>query len=172
MSDRLKLSSDERRSLILGALIHDIGKLEIPRDIINKKGKLDPHEWEMMKKHVSYGKEIISSIKKYDELLPLIELHHERYDGKGYPYGLREKNIPKLARILCVIDSFDAMTTERPYQKTKSFAEGIQELKKCSGQQFDPEFVEPFVEMIEENYMVKKTKNRESVKEKSMVGLR
>ncbi|MGE6754630.1 bifunctional diguanylate cyclase/phosphohydrolase [Rossellomorea sp. NPDC071047] len=153
MSERLNLSSEERRTLILGALIHDIGKLEIPRDIINKKGKLDPHEWEMMKKHVIYGKEIISSIKKYDELLPLIELHHERYDGKGYPYGLRETNIPKLARILCVIDSFDAMTTERPYQKTKTFTEGIEELRACSGHQFDPTYVEPFIEMIEENYV-------------------
>ena len=158
MSDRLNLNSDERRTLILGALIHDIGKLEIPRDIINKKGKLDPHEWEMMKKHVIYGKEIISSIKKYDELLPLIELHHERYDGKGYPYGLRGKSIPKLARILCVIDSFDAMTTERPYQKTKTFREGIVELRACSGQQFDPEFVEPFIDMIEKNYISETTK--------------
>ncbi|WJV30870.1 HD-GYP domain-containing protein [Rossellomorea sp. AcN35-11] len=153
MSDRLNLSSEERRTLILGALIHDIGKLEIPRDIINKKGKLDPHEWDLMKKHVIYGKEIISSIKKYDELLPLIELHHERYDGKGYPYGLKETNIPKLARILCIIDSFDAMTTERPYQKTKTFAEGIRELRACSGYQFDPTYVEPFIQMIEENHM-------------------
>ncbi|WP_346764098.1 diguanylate cyclase [Bacillus sp. BHET2] len=152
-SDRLNLNSEEHRTLILGALIHDIGKLEIPRDIINKNGKLDPHEWEMMKKHVIYGKEIISSIKRYDELLPLIELHHERYDGKGYPYGLSGTNTPKLARILCIIDSFDAMTTERPYQKTKTFKEGIQELRACSGQQFDPDFVEPFIEMIEENYL-------------------
>ena len=152
MSECMNLNSEERRTLILGALIHDIGKLEIPRDIINKKGKLDAHEWKMMKKHVIYGKEIISSIKKYDELLPLIELHHERYDGKGYPYGLRGANIPKLARILCIIDSFDAMTTERPYQKTKTFAEGIQELRACSGQQFDPNYVEPFIQMIEGNY--------------------
>jgi diguanylate cyclase (GGDEF)-like protein/putative nucleotidyltransferase with HDIG domain len=152
MSERLNLSTDEKRVLILGALIHDIGKLEIPRDIINKKGKLDLHEWEMMKKHVIYGKEIISSIKKYDDLLPLIELHHERYDGKGYPYGLKGTNTPKLARLLCIIDSFDAMTTERPYQKTKSFTEGIKELRACAGKQFDPSMVEPFIVMIEENY--------------------
>lgn len=155
MSERLSLSSEEKRTLILGALIHDIGKLEIPRDVINKKGKLDEHEWEMMKKHVIYGKEIIASIKKYDELLPLIELHHERYDGKGYPYGLKENNIPKLARILCVIDSFDAMTTERPYQKTKSFSEAIKELRECAGKQFDAQYVEPFIHMIEENYQDK-----------------
>ncbi len=152
LSSKLELSSEEKRNLILGALIHDIGKLEIPRDVINKKGKLDSHEWEMMKKHVTWGKEIISSTKKYNDLIPLIELHHERFDGKGYPFGLKEDNIPKLARILCVIDSFDAMTTERPYQTTKSFGEAIIELRKCAGQQFDPVFVEPFIEMIEEKY--------------------
>ncbi len=149
MSDQLKLSEEEKRRLILGALIHDIGKLEIPRDIINKKGKLQVHEWEMMKKHVTYGKEILSSTKKYDDLLPLVELHHERYDGNGYPHGLKGDHIPKLARILCIIDSFDAMTTERPYQVTKTFEEAIVELRRCAGQQFDPTFVEPFIEMIQ-----------------------
>lgn len=86
------------------------------------------------------------------DLLPLIELHHERIDGKGYPYGLKGEEIPKLTRILCVIDSFDAMTTERPYQKTKSFDEAIQELRRCAGQQFDPEFVECFIRMISTKY--------------------
>ncbi|MFZ3588981.1 diguanylate cyclase [Bacillus sp. DJP31] len=152
ISEKLNLHDSEKRSLILGALIHDIGKLEIPRDVINKKGKLNPHEWEMMKKHVIFGKEIVASTKKYDELLPLIELHHERYDGKGYPHALAGKNIPKLARILCIIDSFDAMTTERPYQATRTFEEAIDELRRCSGKQFDPEFVRPFISMIEEKY--------------------
>ncbi len=151
--EKLQLTEGEKKLLILGALIHDIGKLEIPRDIINKKGKLDPHEWEMMKKHVTWGKEIISTNKNFEELIPLVELHHERYDGKGYPYGLKGNNIPKLARILCIIDSFDAMTTERPYQKTKTFAEAIQELRECAGKQFDPAFVEPFIEMIEHSHI-------------------
>ncbi|MEH7013496.1 diguanylate cyclase [Neobacillus niacini] len=146
----LSLSDYERKSLILGALIHDIGKIEIPRDILNKKGKLEPHEWEMMKKHVTWGKEIISTNKKLEDLIPLVELHHERFDGNGYPYGLKGKSIPKLARILCIIDSFDAMTTERPYQKTKTFNEAIVELRICSGKQFDPQFVEPFIAMIKQ----------------------
>lgn len=149
-SRKLNLSDSERKNLILGALVHDIGKLEIPRDILNKKGKLEPHEWEMMKKHVTWGKEIISTNKKLEDLIPLVELHHERYDGNGYPYGLKGVSIPKLARILCIIDSFDAMTTERPYQKTKTFKEGIAELRACSGKQFDPQFVEPFIEIIEQ----------------------
>lgn len=146
----LNLSVHERKTLILGALIHDIGKIEIPRDILNKKGSLDPHEWEIMKKHVTYGKDIISTNKKLEDLIPLVELHHERYDGNGYPYGLAGKSIPKLARILCVIDSFDAMTTERPYQKTKTFQEAIVELRHCAGKQFDPQFIEPFIAMIKE----------------------
>jgi diguanylate cyclase (GGDEF)-like protein len=149
-SRMLNLSDHERKTLILGALIHDIGKIEIPRDLLNKKGKLEPHEWEMMKKHVTWGKEIISTNKKLDDLIPLVELHHERFDGNGYPYGLKGKSIPKLARILCVIDSFDAMTTERPYQKTKTFREAIVELRACSGKQFDPQFVEPFIAMIKQ----------------------
>jgi diguanylate cyclase (GGDEF)-like protein/putative nucleotidyltransferase with HDIG domain len=154
-SERLPLSEHEKQTLILGALIHDIGKLEVPRDIINKEGKLEPHEWEIMKKHVTWGKEIISTDIKFEELIPLVELHHERYDGKGYPYGLKGDEIPKLARILTIVDSFDAMTTERPYQRTKSFAEAIVELRRCSGQQFDPQFVEPFIQMIEERYLSK-----------------
>jgi diguanylate cyclase (GGDEF)-like protein/putative nucleotidyltransferase with HDIG domain len=147
-SRMLNLSVHERKTLILGALVHDIGKIEIPREILTKKGKLDPHEWEIMKKHVTFGKEIISTNKRLEDLIPLVELHHERYDGKGYPYGLAGKSIPKLARILCLLDSFDAMTTERPYQKTKTFQEAIVELRECSGRQFDPQFIEPFIEMI------------------------
>ncbi|ALC88811.1 HD family phosphohydrolase [Bacillus sp. FJAT-18017] len=149
-SKKLNLSDYDRKTLILGAIIHDIGKLEIPRDILNKKGKLEPHEWEMMKKHVTWGKEIISTNKKLEDLIPLVELHHERYEGNGYPYGLKGKTIPKLARILCIIDSFDAMTTERPYQKTKTFEEAIVELRACAGKQFDPQYVEPFIEMIKQ----------------------
>ncbi len=149
-SRMVSLSDYERKTLILGALIHDIGKIEIPRDLLQKKGKLEPHEWEIMKKHVTWGKEIISVNKSLEDLIPLVELHHERYDGNGYPYGLKGKSIPKLARILCVIDSFDAMTTERPYQKTKTFNEAFIELRACSGKQFDPQFIEPFIAMIKQ----------------------
>jgi diguanylate cyclase (GGDEF)-like protein len=160
---QLSLTDHERKTLVLGALVHDIGKIEIPRDILNKKGKLDPVEWDIMKKHVTWGKEIISTNKKLEELIPLVELHHERFDGKGYPYGLKGKTIPKLSRILSVVDSFDAMTTERPYQKTKTFAEAIVELRACSGKQFDPQYVEPFIEMIEKLDNVDELKTESTV---------
>jgi diguanylate cyclase (GGDEF)-like protein/putative nucleotidyltransferase with HDIG domain len=149
MCEALPLSDAEKKTLMLGALIHDIGKLEIPRDILNKKGKLTKDEWEIVKKHVLWGREIASTNEKFKELLPLIELHHERYDGTGYPRNLKGEEIPKLARILSVIDSFDAMTTERPYQKTKTFEEAIDELRAHAGKQFDPQFTEPFISIIQ-----------------------
>ncbi|MFD0696131.1 HD domain-containing phosphohydrolase [Paenibacillus sp. GCM10027628] len=149
MAEVLELSDDDRRLLILGALIHDIGKLEIPRDVLNKKSKLTADEWEMVKKHVLWGKEIVLATGKYKDLVPLVELHHERYDGTGYPYGLKNEEIPKLARLLCIIDSFDAMTTERPYQVTKTIEEAIEELQRFAGKQFDPELVVPFIQYIQ-----------------------
>jgi len=150
LADKLELTDGEKKTLVLGALIHDIGKLEIPRDVLNKKGKLTDDEWAMVKKHVLWGKEIASTNEKFKPLLPLIELHHERFDGTGYPRGLQGEAIPKLARALSVIDSFDAMTTERPYQRTKSYREALAELRAFAGKQFDPLFVEAFVTMMEE----------------------
>ncbi|WP_066172803.1 diguanylate cyclase [Bacillus marinisedimentorum] len=152
-SSRLHLNPYEKQTLILGALIHDIGKIEIPRTILQKKGKLTSEEWEIVKKHVTWGKDLIEQHKHLKHLSPLVELHHERYDGKGYPYGLKGKDTPRLARILSVIDAFDAMTTERPYQATKSFEEAFTELRNCSGTQFDPVLVEPFIEMIKDSYL-------------------
>ncbi|WP_026263976.1 bifunctional diguanylate cyclase/phosphohydrolase [Paenibacillus terrigena] len=154
MAEVLQLNEEDRRTLILGALIHDIGKLEIPRDVLNKKTKLTPDEWEMVKKHVLWGKEIVLATGKYKELIPLIELHHERYDGKGYPHGLKENEIPRLARMLCIIDSFDAMTTERPYQATKSYEEALNEIRRCTGSQFDPELAGYFIAYIEKKYTI------------------
>ncbi|WP_061579236.1 bifunctional diguanylate cyclase/phosphohydrolase [Saccharococcus caldoxylosilyticus] len=152
-SKQLDLTDHEKQTLILGALIHDIGKIEVPRDILNKEEKLTSHEWEIVKKHVTWGKEIIAAEKQFDDLIPLVELHHERYDGKGYPYGLKGQEIPKLARILSIIDSFDAMTTERPYQCTKTFEEAIAEIERCAGTQFDPLYAKMFTEFIQTNYL-------------------
>lgn len=149
ISELLALDNLSKRQFTLGALIHDIGKLEIPWGILNKKDKLSPEEWEMVKWHVTWGKEMALTNDKYKDLAPYIELHHERYDGKGYPYGFKGEEIPRLCRMLTIIDSFDAMTTERPYQPTKSFAEAIVELRACAGTQFDPELTELFIGYIE-----------------------
>ncbi|MFC5405771.1 diguanylate cyclase [Cohnella soli] len=149
MADILGLNEEDRRLLVLGALAHDVGKLEIPRDILNKKTRLTQEEWEIVKKHVLWGKEFMLVSEKFKDLGPLVELHHERYDGTGYPQGLKGSAIPRLARLLCVIDSFDAMTTERPYQKTKSYREAIEELRACRGSQFDPTLTDYFIGYIE-----------------------
>jgi diguanylate cyclase (GGDEF)-like protein len=149
------LPDAEKKTFVLGALIHDIGKLEVPKEILKKKSKLTSEEWDTVKKHVEWGKDIVSAMDKYKDLVPLVELHHERYDGKGYPHGLRGDEIPKLARMLCIIDSFDAMTTERPYQQTKTFDEGIAELRRCSGAQFDPLLTEAFIGMLRDKYAFK-----------------
>ncbi|WP_339239229.1 diguanylate cyclase [Paenibacillus sp. FSL R5-0517] len=149
ISELLALDNAEKRRFVLGALIHDIGKLEIPWSILNKKDKLTAEEWETIKGHVTWGKKMVITNDRFADLIPYIELHHERYDGKGYPYGLKGNEIPRLCRMLTVIDSFDAMTTERPYQETKNVEEAIRELRACSGSQFDPELAELFIRYIE-----------------------
>ncbi|MEC0126057.1 bifunctional diguanylate cyclase/phosphohydrolase [Paenibacillus pabuli] len=158
LSELLELENVEKRNFVLGALIHDIGKLEIPWSILNKKEKLTAEEWETIKGHVTWGKKMAMTNERFADLIPYIELHHERYDGAGYPYGLKGSEIPRLCRMLTVIDSFDAMTTERPYQETKNVDEAIKELQMCSGSQFDPELAELFIRYIQkrslQQYMV------------------
>ncbi|MFE6078996.1 diguanylate cyclase [Paenibacillus sp. NPDC057886] len=149
LSELLELDNVEKRNFVLGALIHDIGKLEIPWSILNKKEKLTADEWETIKGHVTWGKKMAMTNERFADLIPYIELHHERYDGAGYPYGLKGCEIPRLCRMLTVIDSFDAMTTERPYQETKNVDEAIKELQMCSGSQFDPELAELFIRYIQ-----------------------
>ncbi|MFC4779462.1 HD domain-containing phosphohydrolase [Paenibacillus sp. GCM10023252] len=156
IAEFLQLNEEDRRLLVLGAFIHDIGKIEIPRDILNKKSRLTEGEWEMVKKHVTWGKEILLASGRYRELVPLVELHHERYDGKGYPHGLKGEEIPRLARLLCIIDSFDAMTTERPYQRTKTYEEALEELQVCSGSHFDPELAAQFMTYVKNTILSRK----------------
>lgn len=160
--DYTNLPDAEKKTFVLGALIHDIGKLEVPKHILTKKSKLTKEEWDVVKKHVEWGKDIVSAMDKYKELVPLVALHHERYDGRGYPHGLSGEDIPKLARMLCIVDSFDAMTTERPYQPTKTFDEAIVELRRCSGTQFDPALTETFIAMLRDKYGFKLTLETES----------
>lgn len=151
MAKKLGLSEDEKKQLIYGAYMHDIGKINIPNEILTKKMRLTKEEWEILKQHPKDGVEIIKSVNSLKNVVPLILYHHERYDGFGYPVGLKEKEIPYLARVLTVIDSFDAMTSSRPYNKRKTYDEGLIELERCSGTQFDPEIVGIFSEVVKEN---------------------
>lgn len=151
MADKLNLSKEDKENLIYGAYMHDIGKINIPKEVLMKKMPLTNEEWEMLKQHPENGVEIIKNIDSLSGAIPIILHHHERYNGKGYPYGLKAEEIPYLARILSVVDSFDAMTSNRPYNKRKTYEEAIEELKKCSGTQFDPEISQAFIEVIKEN---------------------
>ena len=151
LADKLELNEKNKKELIYGAYMHDIGKINIPKEILNKNMPLTPDEWEIMKQHSVNGVEIIKSVESLKEIAPLILHHHERYDGKGYPDNLKGNNIPYLVRMLTVVDCFDAMTSCRPYNKRKTYKEAIEELKRCSGTQFDKDIVDSFIEVIMEN---------------------
>ena len=116
-----------------------------------KKMKLTNEEWEELKQHPANGVEIIKSVKSLKEVIPLIISHHERYDGNGYPSKQKGEEIPYLARILTVVDSFDAMTSNRPYNTIKNYEEAIKEIIRCSGTQFDPDIAKAFAEVVTNN---------------------
>lgn len=151
MAEKLKLNNQEKNNLIYGAYMHDVGKINVPKEVLNKKMPLTNEEWELLKQHSENGVEIVSQVNKLEGAIPIILHHHEKFDGTGYPHQLKGEEIPYLARILCVVDSFDAMTSNRPYNKMKSYQEAIEELKVCSGTHFDPELTKIFIEVIEEN---------------------
>ncbi|WP_069998052.1 bifunctional diguanylate cyclase/phosphohydrolase [Cellulosilyticum sp. I15G10I2] len=148
LAEHLKLTEEDKKTLIYGAYMHDIGKINITKQLLNKKMPLSDEEWEILKQHPAEGVEIIKPVISLRSIMPLIYHHHERYDGKGYPLGLKGEEIPFLARVLTVVDSFDAMTSNRPYNKRKTYEEGIEELRRCSGVQFDPDITEAFIEVI------------------------
>lgn len=151
LADKLKLSEKDKEILTYGAYIHDIGKINISKEVLMKKMKLTNEEWEELKQHPANGVEIIKSVKSLEEVIPLIISHHERYDGNGYPNKQKGEEIPYLARILTVVDSFDAMTSNRPYNTIKTYEEAVEELIRCSGTQFDPDIAKAFAEVVTNN---------------------
>lgn len=151
LADKLKIGEEDKKILIYGAYMHDIGKINISREILNKKMALTKKEWEILKQHPVNGVEIVKPVTSLHNISDIIRHHHERYDGRGYPDNLKGENIPFLARALTVVDSFDAMTSNRPYNRRKTYEEAIEELKQCSDTQFDPYIAEKFIEVIMEN---------------------
>ena len=132
------------KTLKIAALLHDIGKIGIPDGILRKPGKLTEEEWQIMKQHPMLGYKILKNIKQLNDVAEIVLHHHERFDGTGYPVGLKGEEIPLGSRIFSVADTIDAMTSDRPYRKALSFEETAEELKKWSGRQFDPEVVNAF----------------------------
>ncbi|MEW6109606.1 MAG: HD domain-containing phosphohydrolase [Nitrospirota bacterium] len=147
-----KINLDEKNleALKLGGLLHDIGKLGTYDVVLDKPGRLTDEEFALVKKHPGRGAEIIEPIKPLRHLIPIIKYHHERIDGRGYPEGLKGDEIPLLTKILCVADSFDSMTADRPYRPAPGKEYAISELKRCAGTQFDQKVVEAFLEVLEE----------------------
>ena len=141
---QLKLDDDEIKQIRTAGLMHDIGKIGIDEKILNKKRKLDESEWIEMRHHPEAGWRILSSIPEFVELAGFVLEHHERWDGKGYPKGIKGKQISMQARIIAIADAYDAMTSDRPYRKSTDKQAAIGEIWKNSGKQFDPEMVEAF----------------------------
>ncbi len=148
MADKLELHDNQKRNLVLLSKVHDLGKIGIPDEILNKPSKLTDKEYEKMKTHVKVGFNIANRSKELVTIAPLILHHHEYWNGGGYPSGLKGEEIPLECRILGIIDAFDAMTNDRPYHKGIDMWEAIDEIRRCAGKQFDPVLAEQFIEII------------------------
>jgi putative nucleotidyltransferase with HDIG domain len=152
LAQAMGLESDELRIIARGAFLHDIGKIATPDSILLKPGKLTDEEMAIMKEHCERGYEMVRKIPFLREAAEIVHAHQERFDGTGYPRGLRGEEIPLGARIFSIADSLDAMTSDRPYRKGSTFAAAKEEIVRCAGTQFDPQIVEVFLAMPNETW--------------------
>ncbi len=150
LANRLSFDEETLRTILFGALLHDIGKMGVLDEIIQKPGPLTEEEWELMRAHPVVGAQIVEKMEFLTGTIDIVRHHHESWNGKGYPDGLRGEEIPLLARLVTVADSFDAMTTDRPYRKALSLDEAVRRLEEASGVQFDAELVKVFVKYVRE----------------------
>jgi HD-GYP domain-containing protein (c-di-GMP phosphodiesterase class II) len=149
IGENLRLPADELDRLKISALLHDVGKIGVDDRVLKKPGKLTDEEFDLMKQHPTKGANIMRPVPQLKEMLPGIELHHERMDGAGYPFGLTAEKIPMMARIIAVADTFDAMTTNRPYQTAMEVEFAVERIKSLAISKFDPEVVQALVTAIE-----------------------
>jgi HD-GYP domain-containing protein (c-di-GMP phosphodiesterase class II) len=146
---QIGLSNDELTDLEIACLFHDVGKIKIPDSVLLKPGKLSPAEYDEMKHHVEYGADILSWAPSLVKCIPSTRHHHEWHNGHGYPDRLAGDNIPLFAAIITIGDTFDAMTSNRPYRKALSEESALKEIRRMSGIQFRPDLVEVFIELME-----------------------
>lgn len=143
IADELGLDEDERRLVEFGALLHDVGKIAVPKEIINKPGPLDDDEWSVMRQHTIAGQQMLNKVGgSMTDVGAIVRSSHEHWDGNGYPDGIAGEDVPLAARIVSVADAFSAITTTRPYRKAQTAEAAIKELRTCAGTQFDPKVVE------------------------------
>jgi putative nucleotidyltransferase with HDIG domain len=152
LAQAMRVETEELRVIARGAFLHDIGKIATPDSILLKPGKLSDEEMTIMKEHCERGYEMVRKIPFLREAAEIVYAHQERFDGTGYPRGLRGEHIPLGARIFAIADSLDAMTSDRPYRKGMTFAAATEEITRCAGQQFDPQMVEVFLAMPDETW--------------------
>jgi response regulator RpfG family c-di-GMP phosphodiesterase len=150
ISKRLSLSARERGELQIASYLHDIGKIGISNRFINKKGTLTPTDWAVIKQHTKKSIELLVPLNLSSNIISYIQHHHERYDGTGYPDGLGGEQIPLGARIIAISDSYDSMTSDRPYRKPLTNGDAKSELLKNAGKQFDPKLVALFLDVLKE----------------------
>jgi putative nucleotidyltransferase with HDIG domain len=146
----LKLDTEEQRTVEFGALLHDIGKIAVPKEIVNKPSRLDPREWEIIKTHTVEGQRMLDRVGGFmGNVGRIVRSHHERWDGRGYPDGLAGREIPLAARIISCCDAFNAMTTDRPYRRALPTSVALAELHEHAGAQFDPQVVDALSAVVE-----------------------
>jgi response regulator RpfG family c-di-GMP phosphodiesterase len=144
----LKLSDDDLDVLYIASSLHDIGKVGIPDSILLKEGKLTDDEFRIIKRHPDIGADILKPLPPMSRETEIIRCHHERFDGRGYPSGIGGEEIPFLSRIITLADSYDAMTSDRPYRKGLPIGQATEEIRRCSGSQFDPQLADVFVQSL------------------------
>src|SRR5438034_1203888 len=148
VAERLGLSDEETAAIKLGALFHDIGTIGVPETVLRKPGALDEAEWREVRAHPTIGANLLANVPMLERVRPIVLSHHERFDGTGYPAGLREDQIPLAAQIVAVADAYMAMTTERPYREAMPSKTALRELRANAGTQFNPVVVEAFIAVV------------------------
>ncbi|WP_072680499.1 HD-GYP domain-containing protein [Arcobacter sp. LA11] len=165
IAKKINIEKERMGGLLIGSFLHDIGEIAIQDNILLKKDKLTKDEFEIMKTHVFHGMDIIKDIEWLNEANSIIKFHHEKIDGTGYPFGLKDKNIPLEARVFAIVDVFDALTSKRPYKEAINIYDSFEIIKNDIGTHFDKEIVKVFEEIYEDSFLYITQKNEKELKE-------
>jgi putative nucleotidyltransferase with HDIG domain len=160
IADRVGLSGKERRRVGIAARLHDIGKVAIPRSVLEKPRTLNKKEWKLMYTHTVVGEEILETVEELRDVAGAVRHSHERWDGEGYPDGLSGEEIPLASRIVFCADTFDAICSDRPYRRARSAAEALAEIRDCSGTQFEPRVVDALADVVRADLYGRRTRVR------------